>query len=135
LIRTRSVRFVIGIPSRQGCIIGGPAEKLNSTEATMLPDGIFTATIANDKWSLNFAKGKFTVSRAAQIVVEGSYKVTDDVLELTDEKGPFASLGDRKTGKYRWKITDGQLKFTRVDDPSEGRIEVLTGQSWIAPNK
>jgi len=101
----------------------------------MFPEGTFTATINNDKWSFKCEKDKFTASRNAVVVVEGTFKVAADVVEFSDEKGPFASIGDRKSGKYRWKLDGEKLTFTRVEDKSDGRAEVLTGQTWVVPKK
>src|SRR5690349_19932602 len=72
--------------------------------AADFPKGTFTvkdpgATV----WAVNFdGKGKFTVTRADKDVLEGTYKVNKDEIELTDEKGPFAGKGDAKTGTYKW---------------------------------
>ena len=69
--------------------------------------------------------------RNGELVVEGTYKVKEDRLEVTDENGPMACGGDQKTGKYKWKLEDKMLSFTRVEDESDGRSKGLTGTTWM----
>jgi len=75
-------------------------------------------------------KQKFVLSGAdGKTLVEGTYKVTNDQIEFTDEKGPFASK-DAKPGKYKWQLVDGKLNFTKVEDESEGQVKGITGATW-----
>ena len=98
------------------------------------PKGTFTASPQKD-WSIKFEdKGKFTVIRGGQAVVEGTYKATGTELTLTDEKGPFAAKQEaNKTGKYRWKLEGSKLTFTLVEDKSTGRELLLTMNQWAGP--
>ena len=80
-------------------------------------------------------KGKVTVSRAGKEVIEGTYKVNNDEIELTDEKGPFAGTGDAKTGTYKWKLEGAKLTFTKLKDESEGRSRILTTGAWERKEK
>jgi hypothetical protein len=99
--------------------------------AAEFPKGTFTASAQKD-WSIKFeGGGKFTVVRGGATVVEGKYSATETELTLTDEKGPFASKDDAmKTGKYKWKLDGGKLKFTVVEDKSKGRELLLTMNEW-----
>jgi hypothetical protein len=99
--------------------------------AAELPTGTFTASLQKD-WSIKFeGAGKFTVIRGGKAVVEGTYKATETELSLTDEKGPFAAKEDAaKTGKYKWNLDGGKLKFTLVEDKSKGRELLLTSNEW-----
>jgi hypothetical protein len=76
-------------------------------------------------------KQRFVLSEeAGKTLVEGTYKVLNDQIEFTDEKGPFASK-DAKPGKYRWQLADGKLNFTKIEDESEGRSKGISGATWI----
>ena len=35
-----------------------------------------------------------------------------------------------KPGKYKWKLEDKTLSFTRIEDESEGRSKGVTGTTW-----
>src|SRR5262252_5645965 len=91
--------------------------------------GSYSGTLPRgDKVRFKFDdKGKFVLAdKDGKALVEGTYKVTKDQIELTDEKGPIASK-DAKPGKYQWKLKDQKLSFTKVEDESEGRSKGLTG--------
>ena len=100
--------------------------------AAEFPKGTFTLKDPGGvAWAVNFdGQGKVTVTRAGKEVIEGTYKVNKDEIELTDEKGPFAGKGDAKTGTYKWKLEGGKLTFTKVKDESEGRSRALTAGAW-----
>jgi hypothetical protein len=103
-----------------------------SAGAAEFPKGTFTVKDpGGTAWAVSFdGKGKVTVSRAGKEVIEGTYKVNNNEIEFTDEKGPFAGTGDAKTGTYKWKLEDGKLTFTKVKDESGGRSRVLTAGAW-----
>ena len=89
-----------------------------------LPGGKVRGIVVNSGNSNTFT------GRAGKEVVEGTYRVSKDEIEFTDEKGPFAGTGDAKTGTYKWKLEGGKLTFTKVKDESEGRSRVLTAGAW-----
>jgi len=75
-------------------------------------------------------KGKFALTdKEGKTLVEGTYKATKDQIEFTDEKGPFAAK-DVKPGKYKWKLEEKKLSFSKVEDESEGRSKGITGTTW-----
>ena len=80
---------------------------------------------------LKFAdKQKFVLSgEDGKTLVEGTYKVVNNQIEFTDEKGPLASK-DAKPGKYKWQLTDRKLNFTKIEDGSEGRSKGIAGATW-----
>jgi hypothetical protein len=84
-----------------------------------------------DKVILKFGdKQRFVLSdKDGKTLVEGTYKVTNDQIEFTDEKGPIASK-DAKPGKYKWQLEGGKLSFTKVEDESEGRSKGISGATW-----
>ena len=94
--------------------------------------GAYSATAGGVKFSIKFDdSGRVTILMNGEIVVEGTYKVREDGLEVTDEKGPMACGGDQKTGKYKWKLEGKKLTFTKVEDECEGRANALTSQVWV----
>lgn len=94
--------------------------------------GTYSLTSGGVKYSIIFHdSNKHVVTRAGEVVVEGSYKVTGDELEVTDEKGQIACRGDQKTGRYKWKIEDKKLTLQKVEDACEGRANALTAQAWV----
>ncbi len=105
----------------------GPAAR-----AAEFPKGTFTAS-RQKNWSIKFEdKGKLTVLSGGKVVVEGTYKATDTEVTLTDEKGPFAAKDEAsKSGKYKWKLEGGKLRFTAVEDKSTGREILLTMNEWV----
>src|SRR5438270_142841 len=109
----------------------------NRVGAAEFPNGTFTLKDSGGTaWAVTFdGKGKVTVTRTGREVIEGTYKVNKDEIELTDEKGPFAGTGDAKTGTYKWKLEGGKLTCTKVKDESEGRSRVLTAGAWQRKEK
>ena len=93
--------------------------------------GTYSVTAGDVRWSLKYDdSGKVTVSRNGEVVVEASYKVKGDELEVTDEKGPMAC--DRtQTGKYKWKLEGKKLTLTKMTDECDGRSSALTAQPWV----
>jgi len=112
----------------------GPTSLARAAE---FPKGTFTVKDPGGAaWAVTFdGKGKVSVTRADREVIEGTYKVNKDEIELTDEKGPFAGTGDAKTGTYKWKLEGGKLTFTKVKDESEGRARILTAGAWAKKEK
>src|SRR5262245_56983895 len=93
--------------------------------------GTYSVTAGDVKWSLKYDdSGKVTVSRNGEVVVEASYKVKGDELEVTDEKGPMACDG-AQTGKYKWKLEGKKLTLTKLTDECDGRASALTAQPWV----
>ena len=105
---------------------GGDAKK----NADFKP-GSYSGTWFKDKVTLTFdEKGKFsiTLTEPEALLVKGSAKVTKDEIEFTDEEGTLKAEG---TGKYKWKLEEQKLTFTKVEDKSEGRTKGLTGTTWV----
>ena len=102
------------------------------TPGAEFPQGSYSGTrLRGDKVALRFDhKGKFILTdKDGKVLVEGTYKTMKDQIELTDEKGPMASK-DAKPGKYKWKLEEKALNFTKIEDESEGRSKGLTGTTW-----
>ena len=102
-----------------------------SLQAADFIKGTYSVTMGGDKFSIKYDdNNKLTVARNGESVVEGTYKITEDVIEVTDEKGPMACGGDTKTGKYKWKLEGKKLTFTKLEDGCDGRVGALTAQVW-----
>jgi len=95
------------------------------------PKATFAATIGKDDWMIRFdAKEKFTISWNNKKVLEGTYKVVKNELELTDEMGPGAEKGNRNPGTYKWKLAERKLTFTKIRDEDNSRPAILTSGPW-----
>jgi uncharacterized lipoprotein YehR (DUF1307 family) len=93
--------------------------------------GTYSVTADGVKYSIKYHDGnKVTVTRGGEVAVEGTYKVTGDEIEVTDESGPLACGGEEKTGRYKWKLEGKVLTLTKVQDGCTGRANALTAQSW-----
>ena len=87
-----------------------------------------TGTYANGDFAITFSDdGTHTVSSGGNVVVKGSYTVTQDQIALSDKEGDYACKG---TGKYKWKAEGKGLKFEKVEDECEGRATALSGSTW-----
>jgi len=104
--------------------------------AADFPKGTFTLKGPDgDTWEVTVdGKVKFIVTRGGKEVVEGTYKVTKDEIEFTDEKGPVADK-DAGPGTYTWKQDGDKVTFTKVKDKSEGRSGALTAGAWVRKKK
>jgi len=103
----------------------------NRSLAADFPKGTFTLKDKDVVWAVSFdGKGKFAVTRDGKEAVMGSYKITKDELEITDESGPQAATGDAKTAVYKWKLDGKKLSFTKVKDDAGGRAAVVTAGPW-----
>ena len=99
--------------------------------AADFPKGTFTIKASDAMWAVTFdGKDKFKVTRNGEEGLDGTYKVTKDEIEMSDESGPFAGKGDQKTCTYKWKLDGKKLKFTKVKDESEGRSAIVTAGAW-----
>jgi len=99
--------------------------------ADEFPKGTFTfKTSDGAEWAVTFEKDKFTAKHNGDLGVKGSYKVTKDEIEFTDEDGPFAGQGEDKTYTYKWKLDGKKLTLTKVKDSNEGRVTVITAGAW-----
>ncbi|MFO0966837.1 MAG: hypothetical protein U0793_14790 [Gemmataceae bacterium] len=100
--------------------------------------GAFSRKLDDDAvWTIHLdGKGKFKVERDGELGLEGTYKVTKDQMEITDEKGKFLSPDAAdKTGTYKWKLEGDKLTFTKVKDSNKGRSEALLSGPWERKKK
>jgi hypothetical protein len=89
-----------------------------------------TGAYAAGNLTLTFSgDGKYTVSEKGEVVVEGTYTVTQDQIVVTDKQGRYACTEPGASiGKYQWKYDGQALTFSKLEDACQGRIGGLTGQ-------
>ena len=93
--------------------------------AAGLPKATYSMMVDGAQWELKFAEvGKFTYSINQQILVEGTYRVTKDEIQFSEENGPIACRGDVETGRYQWKLEGKTLTFTEIQDECVGRESI-----------
>ena len=120
-------RLLLGLAAVAAvAFLAGPVRAADDLKGTYSStQGGMTFTIAFD------GDGKFTVKSKDMVLVEGTYKLDKDQVELTDTKGP-AAITDKGAGKYKWALKDKKLTFTKVSDEATGRAEALTSGPWTA---
>lgn len=72
--------------------------------------------------------GTHSVSESDRVVVRGTYTVKGNEIVFTDNEGELACS---ETGRYQWQYDGKALTFKAVLDDCGGRVDGLTGQSWI----
>ena len=125
LVSRNCALMLVGLAS----FLSLPATQLQAAE---FPKGSFWAmSPRGEKITFRFEeKEKFTLkSEDGKVLVTGTYKVSKNQIEFTDETGPLASK-DAKPGKYEWKLESEKLSFTKIEDESEGRSKGLTRAPW-----
>lgn len=92
---------------------------------TKFPTGAYTS----GDFTITFnADGSHVVSMNGDVMVKGSFVISEDKIELTDKEGQFACEGVK--GKYKWKAQDKSLKFEKIEDECDGRVGALA-QEWV----
>ena len=88
--------------------------------ATPPPDVQFKGT-----WVITFTKGHYKVTANGHPAVKGKDTIKKNKISLTDTGGPGKCNG---TGKYKFKLTAGKLKFTKISNTKScaGRAAVLS---------
>ena len=96
--------------------------------ASDFPSGSYTS----GPYILEFNRnGTFKVLKSGYALVEGEYSVTGQQIELNDKSGPFACSGPGKArGTYNWKLENGNLMLSKVQDDCADRSESFAGSAW-----
>lgn len=89
------------------------------------PKGTYSAaSVSDEQWEVVFAdQGRFRVTRNGETAVEGEYATTADHIVFSNEKGPDACGAE--TGAYDWRRDGDTLILAAVDEPCEGRRNVM----------
>ncbi len=103
------------------CAVGGTV----GFAQTKFPTGAYSS----GEFTITFnVDGGHSVSTNGEVMVKGTYVITDNVIALTDKEGQFACEG--VTGKYKWKVQEKSLTFEKIEDPCDGRAQALS-QVWV----
>lgn len=98
--------------------------------ATDFKKGTYTAP-GEGNWTIKLAEADIiTVFRDGEVAAEGIYKISGEEIAITDKSGPM-SCGEKRAGRYNWNLKEKKLSFIMIEDPCEGRAQVLTSMAWI----
>ena len=123
MVRKLTIRFCVAALAGLAAVVSGTAFARDG-----LPEGVYGA----GPYRLEFkAHGKFRVMKSNYALVEGDYKVAGDRIELTDRRGPFACKGaGQATGTYSWKLEEGSLMLSKIEDKCSDRSESFATSPW-----
>ncbi len=137
LFQHTPVPWTTPLPPEKDTALDATYVKINPRLATPFPcKRCPDYALEGGLWKLSLNKGTFriyfTVNGWRSL---GSYKVSEDRLYLFND--PYCNWD---TGVYTWKLEDGSLTLTEVDDPcSQGlRAANLVDQPWLScrpPNR
>ncbi len=92
------------------------------------PLGAWRREFAGSKWVMKVnPKGEVTLEKDGKIMVDSMVSVKDDQMTFDDVTGQLAVDGK---GVYKFKIEGKTMTLTVVEDPSEGRTQVLSSGPW-----
>ncbi len=77
--------------------------------------------------------GTFRVVHSSGAGVTGVYRVTGNQIEISDRDGELACQDS--DGKYTWKLDQGSLILSVVDDACDARAEALTSKPMVKKDK
>lgn len=81
------------------------------------------------RWEITVdGSGRALVRFNGQQVVEGPYQINGQ--EITFSAEDTGSYACRVPGRYTWRISNGELRFTKLEDNCEGRVIALTSHPW-----
>ena len=98
-------------------------------QAAFGPIGAWKKKYAESEWIMTInPKGEVTLRRDGEVVVDSMVTVEDGKRMIFDDvTGPLAVEGK---GIYEFKIEGETMTFTAVEDPGEGRKQVLSDGPW-----
>ncbi len=77
--------------------------------------------------------GTYRVKHSSGAGVTGTYKISGDKIEFTDQDGEL--MCQESSGKYAWKLDHDSLVFSVVDDTCDGRKEALTSKPLVKKDR
>jgi len=93
------------------------------------PTGKFVKKMGEMQFALRFdPDGAYAVEMNDQVMVGGTFEVSNDTLTVNDKSGDRACPGP---GKYAWNYKDKELSFTLVSDECNGRSQAMSSGSWL----
>ena len=137
LFQHTPVPWTTPLPAEEPTILDATYVKVNPRLATPFPcKRCPDYALEGGLWKLSLSKGifriYFTVTGWRSL---GSYTVSDDRIYFFND--PYCNL---QTGVYQWKLENGALTLTEIDDPcSQGlRAANFIDQPWLScrpPNR
>jgi hypothetical protein len=131
LFQHTPVPWTTPLPPEEPTILDATYVKINPRLATPFPcKRCPDYALEGGLWKLSFGKGifriYFTVNSWRSL---GSYTVVGDRLYLFND--PYCNW---ETGIYNWKLEDGVLILSEVDDPCSGGLRAanLIDQPWLS---
>lgn len=98
-------------------------------DAALGPIGLWKKSFAGSEWTLLMKlNGEVTLRKDGEVMVDSMVKAEGDKFTFEDVNGAMAA---DEPGTYQISITDGKLSFQVVEDPSQGRQQLLTGEAWV----
>ncbi len=108
-------------------------ETLPSRGGQSFPTGQYVSTLGGSEWKLTFdSTGNVKLFRDGTEVVDSKFEIRSQMIRFTDRGGPM-SVAD--PGTYQWKTENGNLMFRAIEDSSDGRKSVLSGNAWKPSEK
>ena len=98
--------------------------------AAQFPVGRYVTQLDEDEWMLSFTAAEVSVFKNGEQVILSDYRVSENEIEFSNDRGVFACVGGVSSGKYRWRFQGVNLTFTNLNDECPGRISVLTSNLW-----
>jgi hypothetical protein len=131
LFERTPVPWTTPLPPSEETILDATYVKINPRPATPFPcKRCPDYALEGGLWKFSLDKGIFRIYYAMNGWRSlGSYTVIDDHIYLFND--PYCNW---ETGVYKWKLEDGVLTFTEVNDPcSQGlRAANLIDQPWLS---
>jgi hypothetical protein len=131
-------RLTVATALGLGCRPASGAGAAGAPGAALTPIGTYhiempgesTAGAPAAPWALRLADGgRYAVTRAGQVAVEGRYRLTADTIVFSGEAGPQACPDEvTSPGTYRWRRAGRTLTLTPVADGCDGRRAAFAGR-------
>ena len=95
----------------------------------------FFADPINDTLTLHVrADSSFVTTSKGDVMLRTNCMITGDTLTLLDYNDSEHACPDAK-GKYKINLTGKSFTLSLIDDPCEGRAQVLNGVKWTEAGK
>jgi hypothetical protein len=87
------------------------------------PTGTFTYTIGDASPVVEIHRhGKMILNLEGQVSVTAAYRAIGDVLEVTDEGGPYA-IPEFGAGRHTWNRAGNTLTFSTIEETCRSRAK------------
>jgi hypothetical protein len=95
----------------------------------------FFADPLNDTLTLHIhSDSSFVTTSSGQVMLHTNCMILADTLTLLDYPTSEHACPDSK-GKYKITVNGNSFTMTLIDDPCEGRAQILNGRQWFEAPK